>query len=317
MTKQQRDYTGASHDTLVRRLVTMLTKLNQGETLSPQELAEEFGVNLRTVQRDLNERFAYLPLQRVEGRYSINPTFLGKLTTRDIERFASLAGIRGLFPSFSDEFLRDIFDTRMQAALLIKGHHHEDLTGKESAFKGLERAIVARHRVSFRYKADKGDKSYAEVEPHKLMNHKGVWYLAGKDQGKLKTFAFTKIDALMVSDARFEGDPVVDATLIEQEGIWFSEDAVEFVLQVAPAVAGYFTRRNLLANQTLVKTLQDGGLIISAKAGHANQVLPIVRYWLPHIRIISPQAMQRQMEQELSDYVAGGSSSNNQPRETT
>jgi len=306
-----------SHDTLVRRLVTMLTKLNQGQSLSPQELAEEFGVNLRTVQRDLNERFGYLPLQKVEGRYRIDAAFLGKLSTRDIERFASLAGVRGLFPSFSDEFLRDIFDTRIQAALLIKGHHYEDLTGKETAFKDLEQAIVNRHRVAFRYHADKGEKSYAEVEPHKLMNHKGVWYLAGKDQGKLKTFAFTKIDALMVSDVSFKADPAVDAALVEQEGIWFSEDTFEVVLQVAPAVAGYFNRRNLLANQTLVKQLQDGGLIISTKAGHANQVLPIVRYWLPHIRIISPHGMQRQMEQELSDYLAGGSSSNKQPQETT
>jgi hypothetical protein len=29
--------------------------------------------------------------------------------------------VRGLFPSLSDEFLRDIFDTRIQSALLVKG----------------------------------------------------------------------------------------------------------------------------------------------------------------------------------------------------
>ena len=37
-----------SHDTLVYRLAQMLVKLNQGERLDPQALAEEFGVNLRT-----------------------------------------------------------------------------------------------------------------------------------------------------------------------------------------------------------------------------------------------------------------------------
>src|SRR5512139_2913527 len=108
-----------AHDTLVYRLAQMLVKLNQGEKLDPQALADEFGVNLRTVQRDLNVRFAYLPLQKTEGHYHLDPTFLGKLNTRDIERFASLAGVRGLFPSFSDDFLRDIFDSRMQSALLV------------------------------------------------------------------------------------------------------------------------------------------------------------------------------------------------------
>ena len=48
--------TASFHDTLVYRLAQMLVKLNQGEKLDPQELASEFGVNLRTIQRDLNVR---------------------------------------------------------------------------------------------------------------------------------------------------------------------------------------------------------------------------------------------------------------------
>lgn len=38
-----------NHDTLVYRLAQMLVKLNQGEKLVPLALAEEFGVNLRTI----------------------------------------------------------------------------------------------------------------------------------------------------------------------------------------------------------------------------------------------------------------------------
>lgn len=98
--------TSSNHETLVYRLAQILVKLNQGERLDPQALADEFGVNLRTIQRDLNVRFAYLPLEKKEGRYHLDPAFLGKLSTRDIERFAGLAGVRGLFPSLSDEFLK-------------------------------------------------------------------------------------------------------------------------------------------------------------------------------------------------------------------
>ena len=46
------------HDTLVYRLSEVLTKLNQGDSLDPKALADEFGVNRRTIQRDLNVRFA-------------------------------------------------------------------------------------------------------------------------------------------------------------------------------------------------------------------------------------------------------------------
>ena len=61
----------ADHETIVYRLAQILIKLNQGERVEPKELAEEFGVNLRTIQRDLNQRFAYLPLIKEEGRYRL------------------------------------------------------------------------------------------------------------------------------------------------------------------------------------------------------------------------------------------------------
>lgn len=292
-----------NHDTLVYRLSMMLVKLNQGEKLDPQALADEFGVNLRTIQRDLNERFAYLPLQKTIGCYHLDPTFLGKLSTRDIERFAGLAGVRGLFPSLSDEFLRDIFDTRIQSALLIKGHNYENLAGKEQAFRELERAIIARCHVEFDYIKSDGTKHYASIAPLKLMNHKGIWYLAARDGDKLKTFSFAKIESLRLLDTHFAPDLGIDKMLAEDDGIWLGEEKKEIVLKIAHEVASYFKRRKLIANQVLEKELEDGGLIVSAKVGHLNQVLPIVRYWIPHIRIISPEGLQDELDRELKGYV--------------
>lgn len=298
-----------NHDTLVYRLAQMLVKLNQGEKLDPAALADEFGVNIRTIQRDLNERFAYLPLQKTDGRYHLDVTFLGKLSTKDIDRFASLAGVRGLFPSLSDDFLRDIFDSKIQEALLIKGHHYESFSGKEGAFRALEKAIVARQNVAFDYLKTEGVKSYTSVSPYKLLNLKGIWYLAAVDGEKLKTFSFTKISALKVLDTAFAWSKDVDIKLAAEDGIWFTENQHEVVLKVNVDVAGYFKRRNLIANQVIEKELADGGLLISAKVGHPNQVLPIVRYWIPHIKVISPEAWQKEMEVGLADYLKRGSES--------
>ena len=295
--------TSSNHETLVYRLAQMLVKLNQGEKLDPQALADEFGVNLRTIQRDLNARFAYLPLQKTDGRYYLDPAFLGKLSTKDIDRFAGLAGVRGLFPSLSDEFLRDVFDTRIQAALLVKGHHYEDLQGKESLFRNLEKAIIARRQVAFGYIKTEGKKSYAAASPYKLINNKGVWYLAALDGEKLKAFSFTKIERLQVLDTSFSWDHKIDKQLAEEDGIWLSEEKQEVVLKVSREVASYFKRRTLIANQVIEKELEDGGLIVSAKVGHPNQILPIVRYWIPHVRIISPETLQGDIEKGLSDYL--------------
>ncbi|MDO9042978.1 MAG: WYL domain-containing protein [Desulfocapsaceae bacterium] len=297
--------TTGNHDTLVYRLSQILVKLNQGEKLDPLSLADEFGVNLRTIQRDLNVRFAYLPLQKSDGKYHLDPTYLGKLNTRDIERFAILAGVRGLFPSLSDDFLGDIFDSRIQSALLVKGHNYEDLANKENIFRQLERAIIANCHISFDYKKKEGDKSYSSVAPFKLVNHKGIWYLVARDSDKLKTFLFAKIENLNQLNTRFAKDPEVDRRLKEEEGIWFGEEQKEIVFTISHKIACYFKRRNLIANQVIEKELENGGLIVSAKVGHVNQVLPIVRYWIPYIRIISPEGLQTDMEKNLRNYLNG------------
>lgn len=292
----------ANHDTLVRRLVMILVKLNQGEALEPKALADEFNVHLRTIQRDLHERFNYLPLEQHQGKYRLALSALGKLTLKDVNDFAGLAGVKGLFPALSEEFLREIFDNRVQASVLVKGHHYEDLRGKEQDFKLIEQAVAVHRTLAFDYPAKEGFKHY-EVEPYKLVNNKGVWYLAAKHQDKLKTFSFTKIESAALKSATFVPDPSVDDQLSAEDGVWVSETPVEVVLKIDKAVAPYFKRRTLVANQKITQELADGGLILSAKVGHLNQVLPIVRYWIPNIQIISPEGLQEEFDLTLRSYL--------------
>jgi len=292
-----------NHDTLVYRLSGILIKLNQGLSLDAKLLADEFGVSLRTIQRDLNVRFAYLPLQKEGNKYHLDAAFKGKLNNVDIKHFASLAGVRGLFPSLSDLFLRDVFNQRMESAFLVKGHHYEDLTGKEGLFQALEKAIYQPRLIDFDYDKKHSIKHYAAIEPYKLMNHKGIWYLAAKDEDKLKTFSFSRVQQLRVSNTPFTPDSDVQQTLIQEEGIWFTADKKEIVMIIAQEVAGYFKRRQLIANQVIQEEREDGSLLVSAKVGHVNQVLPIVRYWLPHIHIIRPEGLQDELETAMLDYI--------------
>ena len=76
-------------DPIAYRLTEILRRLNEGEKIDPQTLADDFKANLRTIQRDLNERFAFLELEKKDGRYSVNRTRLGTLSLADVERFAN------------------------------------------------------------------------------------------------------------------------------------------------------------------------------------------------------------------------------------
>jgi len=292
-----------NHDKLVVRLAQILIKFNRGETLDPVDLAQEFGVNIRTIQRDLNERFSYLPINKIDGKYQLEQSFLGKLSTRDIERFAQLAGIHGLFPNLSDGFLREIFDSQAEKFFLVRGHNYENLEGRESDFRILEESIIKKTKIGFRYHKQNEIKTYEDVEPYRLINNKGVWYLAGIDGEKLKTFSFKLIEAPIASNEVFKPKADVHKLLDNDDSIWIGTEKQEVILKISSVIAEYFKRRRLIANQVIELQLENGDLIVSTKIAHPNQIIPIVRYWIPHIRIISPEGMQIEMETDLDRYL--------------
>lgn len=293
----------SNRDTIAYRLAELLRRLNEGQKLDPQTLTQEFGVNLRTIQRDLNERLAFLELDKSDGLYRVSGQRLGLLTPGDVERFACVAGLQGLHPRLGAELLRDLLDSRLQS-LQIRGHQYEDLSGLEDDFRQLKQAIERRHPVSFRYRKSDGEKMVGTIEPYKLVNQNGIWYLAACDAGALKSYSFTKISALLVDrNSQFEPDPAVVRTLEQEDSIWLNLKKTEVVLKINREAADYFRRRKLIDGQKIEKELADGGLLVSCLIAHPNQILPTVRYWLPNIRVISPEGMQVELEQQFRSYL--------------
>jgi len=130
------------HDRLAWRLTAILLKLNQGERVIPEQLADEFGVHLRTIRRDLHERFAFLPLEKDRDGYRMEAAYLGKLTFTDTERFANLAGLQGLFPALDVQLFCELFDSRIQDTLAIHGHQFENVPARVADFRRLQQAIL-------------------------------------------------------------------------------------------------------------------------------------------------------------------------------
>ncbi len=285
------------HDKTAFRLSSILIKLNEGEFPSMAELAQEYSVSLRTIQRDINERLSYLPIQKKDGIISLDPAYLGKLSTDEIRTFAALSGVKSLFPSLDNSFLRRIFDDTARGAYLIKGHHYERLDGKESLFKHLEDAIVAHQKVKFWYKS-----TQRIVDPYRLVNQKGIWYLAAVED-KLKSFSLTKIFEANITGETYTPDPQIVKLIEQSDTQWIGTETKEAVFQIDNEASTYFRRRNLIPEQKIEKELEDGGLIVSGKFTDERQALNIVGYWLPHIRVLSPESLNKQFHKQIQKYL--------------
>ncbi|KAA0068392.1 WYL domain-containing protein [Rhodanobacter sp. T12-5] len=286
------------HETVASRLASILLKLNQGESFNPQELADEFGVHERTIYRDLN-RFAGIVERSSDGKYRIVPEYQGKLRPKDLETFAKLVGVDELFPQSGTRFLMALLDTLSQSSFLVRGHHYEKLKPHDAQFQQLDNAIRDGKRCTLTY-ADKR----RTLEPYRLVNNKGIWYLTATDEGRLKSFSLSRISQLVVGGDSLEPRADIQRKIEDDDDVWFSEEKTEVLLSVAPQVAYYFQRRKLLPQQVIDKELENGGLIVSSRVSDENQILPLVRYWIPHVRILEPGWLRDANCEGLKKYMS-------------
>lgn len=290
------------HERLADRLANILTKLNMGYQLNIKELAEEFGVSTRTISRDFDRLTTYLPLQQdVENkRYYLESSYLGKIAPKDIRNFAQLSGISHLYPSLDMSFLRELLDSRAQQIYCAKGYSFEDASEFKELFKVFGKAIQEQRQIGFVYKGEP-----RLVQPYRLIHHHGSWYLAAVRKDQLRTYRISHIKLMHATHEypQFTPDQNIVKLVEDDESIWFGQDKQEIILSIDSQVAFYFKQRSILPEQQIVRELGDGGLLVSSKINHDMQLLPLIRFWIPYLKIVSPKGLQRQLEISLKEYL--------------
>jgi len=285
---------------LAERLVAIITGLNAGDTLNIEALASEFTVSKRTIQRDINSRLAFLPLKRNGNEITLDSSSLGRLTAKDIRSFAYLSGVDELFPTLDTSFITAMLTSLYDSPYLVKGLHYEDKSLTSPLLKKLSLAISNQHLVNFNYK----NKCYSAIAPYKLVNNKGIWYLAAVDNGKLKAFHLAKLVNFIELNDSFTPDKTILKIIDEEDGIFFSADKIEVVLKVSAKVAHYFKRRDLLPNQVIEKELDDGDLLMSCKVATEKQIIPLIKYWMPNLEVISPKRILSLVRQDIDTFLS-------------
>lgn len=289
------------HEKLAYRLSDMLTMLNTGDALDVGELAEKYQVSRRTVMRDIDERLAFLPLEKKSGKYQLNPSYLGRLDFKDIRAFAQISGIAKLYPNLDVSFLREILDERAAQVYSVKGYTFEDASQFDEMMSCIKTAIHQQKQLHFDYKDGK-----RIVEPYQIIHHRGCWYLAAVKNGELKAYRLSRMHGLSVSEQSFKHSPSIADKIAQSENIWFGKDKIEVIIKVKSAVASHFLSRSLLPEQQLIKQLDNGDLLLSSRVVHQMQILPLVRYWLPNTNIVSPESWQSELEDGLRAYLSEG-----------
>lgn len=276
---------------LAQRLSHIISRLHQGDILEKRQLAQDLQVNVRTIERDLGERLYGIAEQNADGCWQLVSTSRSSIPSKHLHGYARMSGTEHLFPDNSlDYLLGQLEIPEQQRTTHVQAIAHEDLRARTEVFFQLQTAIEQKNPCHFEYK----DKART-VQPYKLIHKNGVWYLAAEEGAKLKNFSIALIKGLQVDAAsHFVPKRIHKEYISAKDDVWFTEDTTEVLLRIAPEVAHYFLRRPLLPHQQQRQD-SDGSLLVTTQINHIDQLLPVVRYWLPHVFIVTPKTWHAEL----------------------
>ncbi|EAI4098771.1 YafY family transcriptional regulator [Campylobacter jejuni] len=282
------------YDKLSIRLVQILSKFNNGESLSAQELAQEFNVDTRTIQRDLNERLTFMPIKKENGRYVLESFALGKLSFKDIQNFATLSGIAELYPKLDQGFIVDLLSHRVNKVLMVRNEGFQKVDYE--LFKDLSVAILKHNVLNFFYKEKE-----RQIKPYKLVNYKGIWYLLGDESDKLKHFNLDKISKLRTKNENFIPNEKLQEQIQNDPNIWLGENK-EVILKLDKNAKEYFFRKEILSNYQIIDE-DETSYTLSTQVSYEDEILHLVKQWIPYIKILSPIELKTRLEDILKSYL--------------
>jgi predicted DNA-binding transcriptional regulator YafY len=292
--------TDTKGEKLAQRLSGILARLHQGEALDKHQLVQQFEVDVRTIERDLGQRLRGIAERNADGLWQLSQAWRATIPASHLHGYARLTGTVHLFPDPGLRHLLEQLETpEPRRVTHVQPTPQEDLGAQGPQFTLLQAAIRQRHECRFTYKSKP-----RHAQPYRLIHKNGVWYLAAEEGGQLKNFSVALIEALQVDGAhRFAPKPAYQTYIDDKDDVWFTESTTEVLLRVAPEAAHYFARRQLLPRQQQ-RADADGSLLVTTQINHINQLLPVVRYWLPSVRIVRPVEWHAELVEGLRQTLA-------------
>jgi predicted DNA-binding transcriptional regulator YafY len=299
--------------------------------ITVDELADETGVNRRTIHRDLGAiHEAGYPL--------VSEWQEGKKAYRFLTRFKDVPPI-----NFTLQELMTLYFLRSSADILTGTPFHDDLEtifrkvnsvlppryaahleriarvnlpllqgGRDygrvaEPLRLLREALLYQYRVTITYDTKgKGASATYPVEPYTLIFYKGGLYLMGYAHNRqaLRTFAVERISRVELGRERF--DIPADFRPEEQFRSAFGivdEEAMQVTVQFSSAVAHTVRGRIWHESQSIVEQ-GDGSLLLSFTAGGKMEIISWLLSYGRHAELIGPPALRDEVRRIVDDMSA-------------
>ena len=287
----------------INTIYELLNRSSDGLTIA--ELSNELGVSTKTIQRDLYEVLAEYgavkngrvwKIDKKQASDTLNPS--EKIILGILDEMAKGGGktfygkAHSLLAKMTQQLEQPIF-TNMDSETLDDGNLELFIT--------LEKSIKNKQEVSFLYK-----KHIFTLKPLKLAFFDGFWYLLAfdsEDKDKFKKFHLKSISELTQLENSFSISSDIESRLAKANSIWFDLDKELFDvnLLIEKDIAKYFIRKPL-KSQVITGEEKDGSLEIVVSISNEMEILPIILWYIPYIKVLSPDWLADMVKTKVGEY---------------
>jgi predicted DNA-binding transcriptional regulator YafY len=287
-----------------------------------KEIAKELGYSTKTLGRHLKD-IATLYSSIIEVKEGRNKVYELVDTSYVFEKIMTnsddLYWFFDLIERWDSNIFKDIgyeVSKKERDVYLYKNSPFEELKSdkQKDIFRSLKSAIINQEYrdIDYIYNAPR---THRQAIPLKLIFMEQNWYVAivDRDEG----FRFLRI--FFIKDVRNSAKRSYERDLSSDELKKYTKFLKTFQnpmskyaepkeiarIKASPRVAKYFDKgmKRHLQSQTFIKKNSDGSVEFSLEYTQPIEVLPLIKKWLPDLKILSPQSLEDALRADLEAYL--------------
>lgn len=295
----------------IQRFLYLLYRMD-GRSINLADEARNLGFTVRTLQRDINELDAagFPVCNNLPGEYTLVEGFSFNKLSLSAQDEALLNLMGQLADTMGENWLTSYQHLRSRtvrpegkSAYFIKMPRMWHSINQQM-LEAAETAILKKQYINLQYRrANRKTWWCNHLRPLIIALFDGFWYLVClNDSNGYMKFSLTKILQILPQKETFKPTDI-HSILQKEPNIWFDEKPTQPIeLEISAEAAPYFKEVEFFPHQQIKKE-EKGKILLSCRANNPMQVLPQLKRWLPHIRVIKPKTLQQQLNDELRAYL--------------
>ncbi|MBB6713834.1 helix-turn-helix transcriptional regulator [Clostridium gasigenes] len=303
-------------------VLRMLYILKNRRKVKGAELAEELEIDIRQVRRYKRELMEYFDIEATSGpdggyvlkdQYFPFKEILTKKEVSNLKRAIDTIGYQdttGLSKAI-DKINFTILNSSNESLICeqIIPYSRPRISSEEinKIYNDMSLAILSCKEIIIKYIDNKGILTRRIIQPHKILNFKGEYYLVSTCtfKNEIRYFKLVRIKEYILTDKKFEKkldiDKILDESRKNSIGI-FSGEIIRLELEIAPPMANTIKERIWVENQEIIE-LEDGKIILKADMKEGPELISWVLSMGDTVKINSPESLKSEIKKKIQNIL--------------